>query len=121
LTFQTPADFFDRQPIAANPLEQLLHYDRLVRDNLIGGRARAGVLGYIPISKWSAAQYVHTAAPRCVTLAAPTSFEDLGTLVLGDHPLHLQQQVFFGRNADGPVEKHQSTPQRCSSSTNSTW
>jgi hypothetical protein len=30
-----------------------------------------------------------------VALAVPRSFDDLGTFVLGDHPLHLRQQLFF--------------------------
>jgi hypothetical protein len=31
-------------------------------------------------------------------------------LVLGDHSLHLQEQVFFGTDADSPVEEYQFNP-----------
>ena len=37
---------------------------------------------------------------------APAALEDFGALVLGDHPLHLQQQVVLGTAADRAVEEH---------------
>lgn len=38
-------------------------------------------------------------------LTAATTLQDLGTLVLGDHALDLQQQVFLGGMADVAVEE----------------
>jgi hypothetical protein len=32
-----------------------------------------------------------------VQLASPGALGDLGLLVLGDHPLHLDEQLVFGR------------------------
>ena len=42
-----------------------------------------------------------------MAFSATTSLEDLRPFVLGDHALHLQQQVFFGTVADGPIQKDQ--------------
>jgi hypothetical protein len=48
---------------------------------------------------------------RGVAFAAPTAFQDLGTLVFGYHALHLKQQIVLRRQADRPVEKHDLDPE----------
>ena len=53
--------------------------------------------------------------------SAPATLQDLGASVLGDHALHLQQEVVFGAGADRTVTKTTSTPARRNSSIRSTW
>jgi hypothetical protein len=36
-------------------------------------------------------------------LPAPTSLHDLGSLILGDDALHLQQQIIFRALAEWPI------------------
>src|SRR3989475_7136223 len=41
-----------------------------------------------------------------MALATPVTLDDLGPLILGNHPLHLQQQVVFRALPQGSVEEH---------------
>ena len=43
-------------------------------------------------------------------LAAPVAFDDLRPLILGDHALHLQEEIIFWALAQGPVEKNDLHP-----------
>src|SRR6266571_3720839 len=46
--------------------------------------------------------------------ASSVALDDLGPLILGDHPLHLQEQVVFRTLAQGPVQEddlHPRTPE----------
>ena len=45
-----------------------------------------------------------------VPLTASAALQDLGTLVFGDHALHLQQKVVLRREADRAVEEHDLDP-----------
>ena len=49
-----------------------------------------------------------------MSLATAVAFHDLGALILGDHPLHLQEEVVFRALAQRPVEEddlHPGTPE----------
>jgi hypothetical protein len=57
----------------------------------------------VPIG--GAAEHVHRSDAGRMALATPMTLDDLGTLVLSDHPLYLQQQVVFWALSQGPVEE----------------
>jgi hypothetical protein len=41
-----------------------------------------------------------------MAFATAAAFEDFGSFILSDHPLHLQQQLVFWRLSECPVEKN---------------
>ena len=43
-------------------------------------------------------------------LAPPVALDDLGPLILRNHPLHLQEQVIFWAFPQGPVQQHHFHP-----------
>jgi hypothetical protein len=61
----------------------------------------------VTVSVGRAAQRAHRPGARGVPTAAAATLENLGALVLGDHPLYLQQQVVLRRSPNGPIQKHQ--------------
>ncbi len=105
LLLQPTTNFADRQAVATDPLEELSHNGRLFGNKLVRRRAATVPLRHVAVSKRRAAQHVHRATLRCVSLAAPASFQNLGAFVLGEHALHLQQQIFLRRDPDGAVEE----------------
>jgi hypothetical protein len=46
-----------------------------------------------------------------MALAPPAALEHLGALILGDHPLHLQQQIVLRGLAQGPVQEDERDPE----------
>jgi hypothetical protein len=53
---------------------------------------------------------MHHTGPRRMPLAAPMAFNDLGPLILRDHPLDLQEHVIFWTLASSSVEKNDLDP-----------
>jgi hypothetical protein len=72
------------------------HNGRLGLHHFIVGVAAIALL-HVTVPVRRARQYVHRTLPGTVTLATAGSFDDLSSLILGDHSLHLRQQTFFGR------------------------
>ena len=93
-------------PLQADPGEDLAHDPGLVVDHLEARHAAAGDFADIAVAEGSRAKGTYRARARGVTAPASAALEDLGTLVLGDHSLDLQQQVVLGTAADRAVEKH---------------
>src|SRR5262249_26091707 len=74
-------------------------------DDLIAGLAASLLLAEVAVTERRAAQDIDRAPPRRMAFAPSAALEDLGPLVLSDHALHLQQQVFLRGTADGVVEE----------------
>jgi hypothetical protein len=107
LLLQPPADLTDRAAVAPDPGEDLPHHARLVLDDLVRRLAAALAPADVAVAVGRAAQDVHRAAARRVELAAAAALEDLGPLVLGDHALHLQEEIVFWRAPQLAIEEDQ--------------
>ena len=94
--FETVQEQLDanRQPVTADPFEHLLHHSRLLFDHFVRGRAVALLLRDVTIAIRSIAEHIHAATLSRVTFASPRPFQNLRAFVLGEHALHLEQQVF---------------------------
>ena len=64
-----------------------------LRENLIARLATARMLVNIAIAIRRPAQDIDHAGPGGMQLAPPMPFENLGPLILGHHPLDLEQQI----------------------------
>ena len=96
LLFQAPTHLADRQAVTSDPLEHLSNHAGLFEHDLVTRLAVSFAATDIPIAVRRSAEDVDRALTGRVQLAAAAAFEDLGPLVLGHHPLNLQQQIFFG-------------------------
>ena len=121
LLLQPPSYLANRQPVAADPIEDLSHDCRLRRNDFIRGQSATGMLRDVAITVRCAAQHVYQAALCGVPLAAAAALQNLRAFVFGKHTLHLQEQIFLGRHAQARLRNTISTPYRRSSSTNNTW
>src|SRR5262249_20215808 len=93
LLLQPTTDVTDLAPLPTDPGDDLPHHLGLLRDHLI--RRLAGPLAPadVAVTIGRASQDI-ARTPTCrVQLAPAAAFEDLGTLVLGNHALDLQQQI----------------------------
>ena len=77
----------------------------LLGHDLVPRLAIAVLFADITISIRCRAQDVDRPTPRGVLLAAAAPLHDLGPLVLGDHPLDLDQEVLRGAMAEGIAEE----------------
>ncbi len=98
---QTAADFAQRQAFLNHPGKNLLHDARLFDDDLVPRFAATGLLADVTIAIRCAGQHADATGEGRVQLAASTAFADLGSFILGDDPLHLQQEIVFGTFPDG--------------------
>jgi len=73
--------------------------------DLVAGATAAFVFADVAVTVRRTAQDIDRAGPGRMPLAAAAAFEDLGTLVFGHHPLHLQEEIFFGGFTEWPIEK----------------
>ncbi len=90
----------------SDPVKDLADHAGFVREDLIAGLPTPLVLGHIAVPIGGAAEHVHRPDPGRMALATPVTLDDLGPLILGNHPLHLQQQVVFRALPQGSVEEH---------------
>jgi hypothetical protein len=107
---EAPTDCPNRQALAADPGKDLADHLGFSRDKLIPRLSPAGILRHLAIPIGRPAEHIHHAGPRGISLATPRAFDDLGALILGDHPLDLQEQVLFRALASGPVETNDLAP-----------
>jgi len=104
---QTTADLTDRQTVPTDPLEDLPHHLGLLEVHLVVRLPTPFVLADIAVSIRCGGQHADRTPPGGVTLASPAPLHDLRPLVLGDHALHLEQQVLFRAGPDRAVEEDQ--------------
>src|SRR4051812_14442250 len=102
---QAAADLAQAQPLQPDPGEDLPDRGRLLGDNLEAGHAATLILGDVAVAERRGGERAEQAGARRMAAPAPTAFQNLGALVLGDHPLDLQQQVVLGRAGDRAVEE----------------
>jgi len=110
LAVQATSNFPQCQAVSSDPFEYLPHHLGLLEIHLILRLPAAFVLADVAVSVRCMHQHVDRSTPCRVPLAATAALHDLCTLVLGDHPLHLKEQIFFGTGADGVVQKDQFHP-----------
>src|SRR5262245_38179455 len=103
-------DLANGQAVVADPGKDLADQAGFVREDLIAGLPAPFVLGYIAVPIGGAAEHIHHPNPRGVALATSMALDDLGALILSNHPLHLQEQVIFWALPQGPVEEHDLHP-----------
>jgi hypothetical protein len=81
---------------------------------LVTSRAVSIALDNVAVAVGRAAEHVDRSVACGVLFSTPAAFHDLGTLVLGNHPLDLKQEILLGIAADGIVQKdhlHAATPE----------
>src|SRR4051794_24703369 len=101
LVSQAAADLADGTSLLADPFEDLPYDPGLLGHDLITRLAAPLVLADVVIAVGRTGEHVDRAAPRRMLLAPAAALHDLGTLVLGDHALDLQQQVLLGPASGG--------------------
>lgn len=98
-----------------DPPKDLTHDARFLHDNFIPGLSTARLLGDITITIRRTAQHIDRARVRGMSLGTfgpvsvaqqliralgpitpPMPLDNFRTLILGHHPLHLQQQIVLG-------------------------
>ena len=107
LLSQAAADLVQRKAIAGDPLKHLLDDARLLEHHLVLRLAAAGMLANVAVAIGSCDQDIHRTATSRMAFAPPATFHNLGPFIFRDHPLHLQQEVFFRTDTDRAIEKHQ--------------
>ncbi|HJX28316.1 MAG TPA: hypothetical protein VJ885_10405, partial [Thermoanaerobaculia bacterium] len=90
---QSPAGLAQADPFDAYPGEQLAHHARLVLHHLDPGGAAAGVAADVAVAVGCRPHGADRTREGSTAPAAAAALQDAGALVLGDHTLHLQQQV----------------------------
>lgn len=107
LLLQPSTDRPDRQSFEGHPLEDFAHDASFFKHDPEVSFSAPLVLAHIPVAIWSAGQHIHRTTTGCVTFPAPRAFHDLGPLIFGNHPLHLQQQIFFRATAQRVIQEHE--------------
>src|SRR4051794_6882546 len=100
LPIQALTDLDQRAAFHPVPLEDPYDCPGLGRDDLEPRHAVALSLADVAISIWGLAEDADRAIAGRVQLPAAAPLQDLGPLVLGDHPLHLEQQSLLRVLAD---------------------
>ena len=110
LLAERPADLDDRLAPLDVALEDLPHDRRFELVDLV---ERVGVLCPldIPVAVGRVGEHRHRAGSRAVQLPTATPLSDLRSLVLGDHPLELAQQLILRRARSlGLLREHDLDP-----------
>ena len=100
---QAPAHLPDAEPVTTDPVEDLPDHPRLFLHDLEPRNPATVLLTDVAVAVRRGAEHVHRSRERRMPLAATAPLQDLGSLILRDHALHLQQQVVLGRCADRPI------------------
>src|SRR5712691_1215321 len=95
-----------RQAFQPDPGKQLPDHAGLFGHDVIAGLTAAIVLAHVVIAVGRVAQDADLALLGAEAPAAACAFQDFRPFILGDHALHLDQQIAFGRSfGEGMVEK----------------
>jgi hypothetical protein len=92
---EAPTDLPNGQAIATDPGKYLADEPGFIRDHFISRLSPARILCDIAVAIGRTAEDIHDSRPGGVPLAAPMPFDNFGPFILGDHPLHLQEEVIF--------------------------
>jgi hypothetical protein len=93
---EASADLADREPVASHPRKDLAHHPRLLGKHVITRLAATVVLGNIAVAIRRAAEDIDGPCTGGVEFPPAVALDNLGSLIFGHHPLHLQQQIIFG-------------------------
>ena len=104
---QPPAHRGERQALEADPAEDPADHLGPLLVDVVARHTGPGLAAHVAVPERGAGEDADGARPGEVPLPAPAALQHLGALVLGEHPLQLQQQVVLGRVPDRPVEEHQ--------------
>ena len=102
---QPAADLSPRQPVVADPGTDRTDHARFVRDARRAGLPAALVCGHRAVPRGGSAEDIDRPDPCCMARATSMTRDDFGPLILGHHPVHLQQQVVFWALPQGPIEE----------------
>src|SRR5215468_5258164 len=86
---EATADLPNGQTIAANPVKHLADQLGFGRDDLVPRLPPTRILRHIAVAIGRPAEHIHGTSMRGMPLATAVAFDDLGALILGDHPLDL--------------------------------
>jgi len=100
---ETPTHLANAQTIAPNPVKYLVHHAGFVRHHLIAGLASPHMLVDVAVAIGRSAAHMHHTGARGMSFPATMAFDNLGPLILGPHPLHVEQQIIFRAAAQLPV------------------
>ena len=103
---QPPAHPGERPALLPDPGEDLADHAGGVVVDVVPRLAAAGLSADVAVTEGRAGQHADGARPGAVPLPAAAALEHLRPLVLGEHPLQLQQQGVLGAVADRPVQEH---------------
>src|SRR5574342_920428 len=98
------------QPLLHIELKNAAHNVGFLWMYFIPGLSRSAS-GNIDIAIGSARSHTDLPLFGFMEFAAPAAFQDLCTLELGNHSLHLQQQVILGRVSNGAIDEDDLHPQ----------
>ncbi len=105
LAEQAPTDPGQRQALVSDPGEDLAHDPGCALVDLITSSPSASLSRDIAIAEGSAGEDTHGTRLGTVALSAPTALKHLGSLVLGEHALELQQQTVLRGVPDRTIEE----------------
>jgi hypothetical protein len=100
---KSTADLGKAAAVSADPREDLLDYPCVLGHRLKSRLTAAFTDRHIAISERRAGHHVKRPTLSSMLLPAPTPLHDLGSLILGDDALHLQQQLIFRALAEWPI------------------
>ena len=104
---QTATYFAQAQPLQADPGEDEPHEPCFLRHHVEPRHATTLVLRHVAIPERGGGESAQQTRTCRVTASTPATLQNLGPLILGNHALHLQQQIILGRAANRPVhEQH---------------
>ena len=102
---QAPTNLAQADPIEADPGEHQPDQARFLLDHLDPRHPATLILGHVAVAEGRPPQGTREAGTRGMATSAPASLQELGAFVLGDHALHLQQEIVFRAGADGTVHE----------------
>ncbi len=109
------------EPITADPIENLSNDAGLLKYDIEASDTTTVRFADVSIPIRCRCESTDATLLRRVKLATATALQEFRTLVLGDHALHLEQQLIFGTAIQRSVEENHLDATAWNSSTSRTW
>jgi hypothetical protein len=103
---EATADLTKGRSFATDPVEDLAHQARLFEHDVEAGHATAGSFADVTVPERCRRQGVDAPLACRVELATAVALQELGSLVLGNHALNLEEQPVLRVAAEWAVEKN---------------
>ena len=107
---ETATHLANGHTVPTHPVEDLADDPGFLREDLIARLAPSGMLVDIAVAIRRPAQDIDLAGPCGMQLAPPMPFENLGPLILGHHPLDLEQQIVLRATPQFAIQEHDLDP-----------